>query len=40
LTEDGNVRINNEPAEEIDFAAERLAREIMYEPHETGTPGL
>ena len=32
LTEDGNVRINNEPAEEIDFAAERLAREIMSKP--------
>jgi hypothetical protein len=29
LTEDGNVVLNDGPAEEMDFAAERLAREIM-----------
>jgi hypothetical protein len=32
LTEDGNVRIANGAAEEMDFAAERLAREILSEP--------
>jgi hypothetical protein len=30
LTEDGNVRIANGPAEEMDFAAERLAREMLH----------
>jgi hypothetical protein len=29
LTEDGNVRIANAPTEEMDMAAERLARDIM-----------
>jgi hypothetical protein len=31
LTEDGNVRIADGPAEEMDLAAERLAREMMME---------
>jgi hypothetical protein len=30
LTEDGNVLINDAPAEEMDFAAEHLAREMMH----------
>jgi hypothetical protein len=29
LTEDGNVRLDDGPLEEMDFAAERLAREMM-----------
>jgi hypothetical protein len=29
LEENGTVRINNEPEEEMDMAAERLAREMM-----------
>jgi hypothetical protein len=29
LTEDGNVRIANRPAEEMDMAAERLARQML-----------
>ena len=29
LTEDGNVRIADEAAEEMDMAAERLAREML-----------
>jgi hypothetical protein len=29
LTEDGNVILNGGPAEEMDFAAEHLAREMM-----------
>ena len=32
LTEDGNVVIDNGPAEEMDFAAERLAREMLHPP--------
>jgi hypothetical protein len=40
LNENGTVRIDNRSAEEMDLAAERLAREIMTEPHETGTPRL
>ncbi len=32
LTEDGNVKIANGPAEEMDFVAERLAREMLSEP--------
>jgi hypothetical protein len=32
LTEDGNVQIANGAAEEMDFAAERIAREILCEP--------
>jgi len=31
LTEGGNVRIADGPAEEMDLAAERLAREMMME---------
>ncbi len=30
LTEDGNVRIGNGSPEEMDFAAERLAREMLH----------
>ena len=30
LTEDGNVCIGDQPAEEMDFAAEHLAREMLY----------
>ena len=30
LTEDGNVRINNGPPEEMDMAAERLARKMLH----------
>jgi hypothetical protein len=30
LTEDGNIRINNAPPEEMDMAAERLAREMLH----------
>ena len=30
LTEDGNVRIDNGPAEEMDFTAEQLAREMLH----------
>jgi hypothetical protein len=30
LTEDGNVLLNDAPAEEMDFAAEHLAREMMH----------
>jgi hypothetical protein len=30
LTEDGNVRISDGPAEEMDMAAERLAREMLH----------
>ncbi len=29
LTEDGNVRLEDGTPEEMDFAAERLAREMM-----------
>jgi hypothetical protein len=29
LTEDGNVVLNNAPPEEMDFAAEHLARDMM-----------
>jgi hypothetical protein len=32
LTEDGNVVLDDGPSEEMDFAAERLAREMMTEP--------
>jgi hypothetical protein len=32
LTEDGNVRIDNGPPEEMDLAAERLAREMLHPP--------
>jgi hypothetical protein len=32
LTEDGNVVLDHGDAEEMDFAAERLAREMMNEP--------
>jgi hypothetical protein len=32
LTEDGNVCIADGAAEEMDFAAERLAREMLSEP--------
>jgi hypothetical protein len=32
LTEDGNVVIDNAPVEEMDFAAERLAREMLHPP--------
>jgi hypothetical protein len=32
LTEDGNVRIAGGDAEEMDLAAERLAREMLSEP--------
>jgi hypothetical protein len=32
LTEDGNVVIDNAPAEEMDLAAERLAREMLHPP--------
>jgi hypothetical protein len=32
LTEDGNVVLGHGDAEEMDFAAERLAREMMNEP--------
>jgi len=30
LTEDGNVRLDDGPPEEMDFAAERLAREMLH----------
>ncbi len=30
LTEDGNVLLNHAPAEEMDLAAERLAREMLH----------
>jgi hypothetical protein len=30
LTEAGNVRVNNAPPEEMDMAAERLAREMLH----------
>jgi hypothetical protein len=30
LTEDGNVVVDHGPAEEMDMAAERLAREMMH----------
>jgi hypothetical protein len=30
LTEDGNVLLNHAPAEEMDLAAERLARKILH----------
>ena len=30
LTENGNVRIDNGPPEEIDFAAERFARDMLH----------
>ena len=30
LTEDGNVLLNRAPAEEMDLAAERLAREMLH----------
>jgi hypothetical protein len=33
LTEDGSVRIGDGPAEEMDMAAERLAREILHTTH-------
>jgi hypothetical protein len=33
LTEDGNVIIDNGPPEEMDLAAERLAREMLHPPH-------
>jgi hypothetical protein len=33
LTEDGNVRIANGPPEEMDMAAERLAREMLHTTH-------
>jgi hypothetical protein len=32
LTEDGNVVLDHGDTEEMDFAAERLAREMMNEP--------
>ena len=32
ILEDGTVTLNNAPAEEMDFAAERLAREMLYPP--------
>ena len=32
LTEDGNVCIDNGPPEEMDLAAERLAREMLHPP--------
>ncbi len=30
LTEDGNVRLEDGPPEEMDFAAERFAREMLH----------
>jgi hypothetical protein len=30
LTEDGSVRLDDGPPEEMDFAAERLAREVLH----------
>ena len=32
LEENGNVTINGAAEEEMDFAAERLAREMLYPP--------
>jgi hypothetical protein len=40
LNENGTITLNHQPEQEMDLAAERLAREIMTEPHETGTPRL
>jgi hypothetical protein len=35
LTEEGDVRIGDGPAEEMDMAAERLTREMLHAAHES-----